>query len=180
MGSNFAARIWIYAKEVLTRGQIPTLEMEAYLIKETLDVHYAVHELCSCGYFRWPRVGVRNHSCPACGRSDGHGTGLQNRYSLCGTMVHVKVFSTYTIESSIGKREIKIKKYYEALNMAIMYAISRPFGGKHTPRSSMLASVAKVLHKTSRKWGVNKEMEGWVMRGSLELLLYVDDDDSDE
>ena len=66
-------------------------------------------------------------------------------------MVHVKVFSTYTIESSIGKREIKIKKYYEALNMAIMYAISRPFGGKHTPRSSMLASVAKVLHQNKQK-----------------------------
>ena len=32
----------------------------------------------------------------------------------------------------------------------------------------------------NRKWRVNKEMEGWMMRGSLELLPFVDDDDSDE
>ena len=44
----------------------------------------------------------------------------------------------------------------------------------------MLASVATVLHRTHRKWGVNKETEGWMMRGSLEFLPCADDDDSDE
>ena len=44
----------------------------------------------------------------------------------------------------------------------------------------MLASVGNVLHKTHRKCGVNKEMEGWMMRGSVGLLPFADDDDSDE
>ena len=71
-------------------------------------------------------------------------------------------------------------KYHEAVNMAITDASSRPFGGELTPRSCVLASVAKVLHKIYRKWRVNKEVEGWMMRGSLELLPFVDDDDGDE
>ena len=75
---------------------------------------------------------------------------------------------------------LRKKKYHEAVNMAITDASSRPFGGELTPRSCMLASVAKVLHKIHRKWGVNKEMEGWMMRGSPELLPFVDDDDSEE
>ena len=44
----------------------------------------------------------------------------------------------------------------------------------------MLASVATVLHRTHRKWGVNKEMEGRMKRGSFEPLPSDDDDDSDE
>ena len=43
----------------------------------------------------------------------------------------------------------------------------------------MLASVAKFQHRTHRKCGVNKGMEGWVKRGSLELLPFAADD-SDE
>ena len=35
----------------------------------------------------------------------------------------------------------------------------------------MLTSVATVLHKTHRKWGVNREMEGWETEGGTELLL---------
>ena len=75
---------------------------------------------------------------------------------------------------------MKIAKYHETVNMAIAYAISRPCGGEHTPRSCMLASVAEILHKTHRKWRVNKEMERWEMRGSPELLPFVDDDDGHE
>ena len=44
----------------------------------------------------------------------------------------------------------------------------------------MLASIAKILNKTHRKWAVNKEMEGWEMRESPELLRFTDDDDGDE
>ena len=40
--------------------------------------------------------------------------------------------------------------------MAITDTISRPFGGEHTPRPCMLASIAKILHKTHRKWVVDK------------------------
>ena len=40
----------------------------------------------------------------------------------------------------------------------------------------MLASVVTILHKTHRKWRVNKEMEVWEMEGRPELLPCVDDD----
>ena len=44
----------------------------------------------------------------------------------------------------------------------------------------MLASVAKILHRTHRMWrGVNKEMEGWMIRESLEPSSS-DDDEDDE
>ena len=89
-------------------------------------------------------------------------------------------FSTYKVESNIGKQGIKVAKYHEAVTMAIAHAVSRPFGGEHTPRSCMLTTVAVFLYKTSRKWEVNKELGGWEMGGSPELLPCVDDDDSDE
>ena len=73
-----------------------------------------------------------------------------------------------------------IAKYHETVNMAIESTISRPFGGEHTPRSCMLAAVAKTLHKTHRKSGVIKEMEGWELGGSPELLPGDDDDDGGE
>ena len=44
--------------------------------------------------------------------------------------------------------------------MAIVDAISRPFGGEHTPRSCMLASVARDLQETHRKWGTKKWKDG--------------------
>ena len=40
----------------------------------------------------------------------------------------------------------------------------------------MLTSVATILHKTHRKWRVNKEMEGWEVGGRPELLLCAADD----
>ena len=60
--------------------------------------------------------------------------------------------------------ELKIKKYHEGVNGAILNAAVRPFGGEHTPRSGMLTSVARVLHSTHRKWRINQEMEGWRVR----------------
>ena len=51
----------------------------------------------------------------------------------------------------LGKQELKIKKCYEFVNMAIVDAISRPFGGKHAPRSCMLTSGANILHKNTQK-----------------------------
>ena len=77
-------------------------------------------------------------------------------------------------------KSLKILKYHEAVNMANIEAIFRDLlEVKRTPRSCMLASVATILHKTHRKWGVNKQMEGWMKRGSCGPLPS-DDDDSDD
>ena len=84
------------------------------------------------------------------------------------------------LNQTLERQDLKIEKYHKAVNMTITDAISRPFGGERTPRSCRWASVAKVLHKTHRKWGVNKEMEGRMKKGSFEILPFADDDDSDE
>ena len=65
-------------------------------------------------------------------------------------------FSAPTNLNRILGHELKIKKYHEVVNGAIMDAIKRQFGGEHTPRSCMLTSVAKVLHRTHNKCGVRK------------------------
>ena len=55
-------------------------------------------------------------------------------YEICGTMVN----------RTLG-RNLKTKKYHEAVDEAIAEAISGPFGSVHTPRTCMLASVASVF-----------------------------------
>ena len=44
----------------------------------------------------------------------------------------------------------------------------------------MLTSVARVLHSTHRKWRVNNEMEGWMIRGNLAPSSSDGDDDEDD
>ena len=44
----------------------------------------------------------------------------------------------------------------------------------------MLTSVATVLHRTHRKRGVNKEMEGWMMEGSIFHIPSAGDDQKSE
>ena len=59
-------------------------------------------------------------------------------------------------------------KHHEAVNKVTACVISAPFGGVDTPRSCMLTTVAAVLHITpSRRWDMNKEMEGWEMEVDL-------------
>ena len=82
-----------------------------------------------------------------------------------GAMVHVMVLRANTAESNTGKGSKN-----QTLDRAIAETISGLFWCLHTPRTCMLASVATVLHKTHRKWRVNKEMEGWEMGGRPELL----------
>ena len=44
----------------------------------------------------------------------------------------------------------------------------------------MLTSVARVLRRTHKKWGVIKEMEGWMVRGNVQPSSSGDDDEDDE
>ena len=66
--------------------------------EETNDVHYAMHKLGLCWHFRGSRMGVKKHYLPACGRIGAHATGLRDWSSVCRTMVHVVVLSTYEVE----------------------------------------------------------------------------------
>ena len=44
----------------------------------------------------------------------------------------------------------------------------------------MLTSVARVLHRTHKKWRVSKEMEGWMVRKSIQPSSSDGDDEDDE
>ena len=92
-------------------------------------------------------MGVIKDNYPTRGRNLKLGIGFQNRGSMRDTMDPLVVFSTCECESNLGT-ELNIKKYHEVVNSAIMDAIVRPIGGEHTPRSCMLTSVARVLHRT--------------------------------
>ena len=88
-------------------------------------------------------------------RSDGQGFGSRNLYSARGTIVHVVILPpTWLNEVS------------KLLDLTITEAISRPFRHLHTQRTCM-----SILLATSRKWGVNKEMEGLEMERRPELFL---------
>ena len=59
-------------------------------------------------------------------------------------------FSAHTRLNEILEQDLKIKKYHEVVDDAIAEGILRPFGGEPTPRSCMLTSVDKVLHRTQK------------------------------
>ena len=64
--------------------------------------------------------------------------------------------------------DLKIKKYHEVANSAIIRRYCTTiWRGAHT----------EVLHSTHRKREVNKEMEGWMIRGSLAPSPSDGDDD---
>ena len=83
------------------------------------------------------------------------------------------------LNQTLKGKETKIAKYHEVVNVAIAEATSMPFGGSHTPRTSMLTTAAAVLHKTHRKCSVNKEMKGWEMEGRPVLLPFVEGGDKE-
>ena len=154
-------------------------EMEEYLKKRMMSIMLCTNWVCAGTYEDHEWVSERTiaqHAEEVMGMEMNYDIGIPCVVQWC-----MLWFSAPTrLNGTLEKQDIKIKQYHEAVTMVITHAILRPFGGEHTPRSCMLASVAKVLHRTHRKWRVNKEMEGWVMRWSLELLPFVDDDDSDE
>ena len=90
------------------------------------------------------------------------------------------VFRAHAVKSNIGRRRNKNRrKNFEVVDRAIAEVISVSFGGSHTPRTCMLRKVAAVLHKTHKKWDVNKKMKGWEMEGRLVLLPFVGGGDTE-
>ena len=75
--------------------------------------------------------------------------------------------------------DLKITKYHEVVNSAIMDAIVRPFGGEHTEVVHVDIG-GKGLTQYTQKVGVIKEMEGWMIRGNLAPSSSGGDDDEDE
>ena len=64
-----------------------------------------------------------------------------------------------------------ITKYHHVTNLAINAAIKTPYGGRDTPRTRLLWSIAKVLDGLSDEdWDLDKEMIGWGLGESPVLL----------
>ena len=96
----------------------------------------------------------------------------------CVVQRSVLWFSAPTNLNRIMGTQLKIKKYHEVVNSAIMDAIVKPLSRERTPKSCMLTSVARVLQRTYKKWEVNKEMKGW--RGRDDFTPSSSDGDDDE
>ena len=147
VGSKFAACMWIYTKEALTGGQIGTRKVP----EDTNDLHHPLQNWVCAGTF----VG---HECVS------SRTSIQQKDEILSMVLDFKIdvqcvvhgascgFSAPTNLNRILGQELKIKGDHEVVNSAFMNSIVRPFGGGHTPRSCMLTSVAKALHRPHKKW----------------------------
>ena len=92
VGSQFAACMWVYTKEALTRRQI--LDREEEKPEETNDVLNALHKLGLCWCFRWSlRTMIQKEE----EILSMHGIGFQNRCSVRGTMVPLVVISSIVL-----------------------------------------------------------------------------------
>ena len=170
VGSKFAAYMWIYTKEALTGGQILNREQEMSIM------------LCT--------------NCVCAGTFVDHGwvssrTIIQQEEEILCMELNYKIdvpcvvqwsllwFSAPTNLNRILVRDLNIKKYLEVVNSAVTDATVRPFGREHTTEACMVTSVARCCTEHTRKWGVNKEMEGWMTRGNLAPSTSDGDDDED-
>ena len=127
MGSKFSACPWIYTKEVLTRGQIPTPKMEEYLNRRLMSIVLRMNWVCA-GIFddhEWVSEStITQH--------EEEVMGMELDYEICIPCVVqwcMLWFSAPTrLNRTLGKQWINIAKYHVPVKV-IAYAISRPCGG---------------------------------------------------
>ena len=101
---KFAACMWIYTKEVLTKGPIHTLEMEEYLKRRTMSIMLCMKWVCADIFddHEWVSEStVAQHVEEV--------MGMELDFSKIGSPCVVQwcmlwFFSTYKVESNIGKR----------------------------------------------------------------------------
>ena len=148
VGSKFAA---CGSTEVLTRGQMFITEKEEYLKKRMMSILLCTNWACA-GTFEdheWVSEStITQHAEDVMGMELDYEIGVPRVVQWCMLWFSAPARLNGTLE----KQDLKIKYYHEFVNMANTDAISISFGGEHTPRSCMLASMTKVLHKTHRKW----------------------------
>ena len=112
VGSKFATCMWIYTKNALSRTN--TKSSNGGVFEEATIVHYAEHELGLCWNIRRSRMVSEN-------------TISQHEEEILGVQWSLLWFSAPSRLSKISGFELKLKKYDEVVNIAIMDAIVRPF-----------------------------------------------------
>ena len=84
-------------------------------------------------------------------------------------------FSAPTDLNRILGTELKIKEYHEVVNGVFhgrYSSLRNNLQGKHTPKSCMLTSVARVLQHKPRERGIHKEMKGWQVKEETHTLFF--------
>ena len=151
-GSQFVTCMWIYTKEALTTGLRPNRRV----FEEANVVHCAMHKLGLCWDFRGSRAGARNMELD------------------CGFVVPCVVqwsllwFSAPTRLNEILDQEFKIKKVPRG-NRRDNYRNKFATIWRGTQMEVVHVDISgQELYRTHRKCGVNKEMEGSMIKGNLE------------
>ena len=94
------------------------------VLAETNDVHYAMHKLGLC----WV-----SQSTIDLNAEEVRGMELGHEIGIPCVVQCILWFSAPTrLYGTLGTQGMKVAKYHEAVNMAIAYATSRPFGGEDT------------------------------------------------
>ena len=143
-GSKFPACMWIYTKEALTGGQILNREQ---VKKRIMSFMLCTNCVCAGTFVDHEWVSSRTII-----QQEEENLSMALDFKIevpCVVQWSLLWFSAPTNLNRILESDLKIKKYH--VN-AITDAIVRPFSGEHTPNSCMLTSVARVLHRTHKKW----------------------------
>ena len=100
VGSKFAACMWVYIKEVLTRGQKPTPEMEECLKRRLMSIKLCMKWVCA-GTFddqKWVSEStITQHEEEMMGMELDY----ELRFSVCGTILHGVVSAPTRLNRSL-------------------------------------------------------------------------------
>ena len=137
VGSKFAACMWIYSTEVLTRGQTLNPEMERDLKKRMMSIMLCMNWVCAGAFddHEWVSEStITQHA------EEAMDTRLVYQIGIpCVVLWCILWFSAPArIGRTLEKQYLKIKKHHEVVKITIMDTISKTFGGEHKPRSCML------------------------------------------
>ena len=127
VGSKFATCMWIYTKKALTKEQIPNPAMKEYLKKQKLPIMLCTNWVCAGTFIDHEWVSESTIS-----EYEEENLGMQVDYGLdvpCVVQWSLLWLSEPTRLNQILGLELKIKMYHEVVNISIMDASVRPFGG---------------------------------------------------
>ena len=143
--------------------------------EDTNDVHYALRKLGLCCTFV-------NHAWVSEStiiRHEEEILSMELNYKIgvpCVVQWSLLWFSAPTRKNIILGLDLKIKKYHEAVNIAIKDAVVRPFGGAHTEVVHVDIGGKGLTQYTQEVWS----KQGWMIRGSLAPSSSDGDLDEDE
>ena len=146
--------------------------MDEYLKKRMLSIMLCANWLCAGSFVdhEWMSEStISQHEEENLAMQMDHGLDVpcMVQWSLLWLYAPARLNKILGLELKIKKKKTRSCQHY--------------YHGRYctTIRRCMLTSVARVLHRTHKKWRVNKEMEGWMARGSVQPSSSGDDEDDE-